>query len=85
MQKKAIVLFVAGVILCVPWALALLAFSATGDVIVIPTGPGGIVAIVAIVSLPAFVGGVIAFRIPRLIRLRCANCGWQQTAEMCKY
>ena len=85
MQKKAWTIFLIGVAVSLPWAAGVFVSQALSDSYIIPLNAGGILGLTMLAFLPAFLGGMIAFKFPRLLHLRCRQCQWTRTYEMVRY
>ena len=76
LQKKAILLFLFGVVATIVWALLLFCLVALSPVIVVPRHPAALVAVLAIIVAPGILIGGWALRLPKVVRLKCNSCQW---------
>jgi len=79
MSLKAVLLVLVGVMLCVPWVLILAGVANMAGV-----QARGVIGPTLLALLPALGAGFVAGCLPRVLRMKCVNCGWQQTYKMSK-
>jgi hypothetical protein len=76
-QKKAALLLVAGCALTIPWIWLLSYALVEEGTFLVPSG-GGLFALAAIYLGPGILSAVIAYRMRRIVPLRCRKCCWSQ-------
>ncbi|MFC1597377.1 hypothetical protein ACFL5Q_05490 [Planctomycetota bacterium] len=79
MQKKAIVLFLAGVVFTIVWAGALAGLAAISPILVVPRHPIGWAVIAAVVLAPGLLIGNLVMKMPKVVRIRCTKCSWSES------
>ncbi len=75
-QKKAVMLFLAGIVLTIVWALVLFGLATLSPVVVVPRHPIGFVIAVIILFAPGLAIGSWAMKLPKVVRLNCSKCQW---------
>jgi hypothetical protein len=77
-QKKAVGLFLAGLVLTPAWIGFLVYLATVHNQLLVPHGGGGVVGILGVYLAPAFLAGFLAFQVRRVVALQCRKCGWSR-------
>ena len=77
MQKKAMLLFLVGVLLIFPWAGLLFALASISPVIIVPRHPFAWVVVLIVICAPGLLVGRLAIGIPKMTTIRCSQCHWK--------
>ena len=79
MRKKALLLFLAGVVFTMMWAAGLAGLAAISPILVVPRHPIGWAIIAVIVFAPGLLIGGWAMKMPKVVRLQCTKCNWSES------
>ena len=82
MQKKAFVLFLIGIVFTLVWMVGLAGLAAISPVHLVPQHPLGWVIIAFIILAPGLLIGMLALKIPKVVRIGCRPCGWAETYKL---
>lgn len=77
MQKKAMAIFLFGILLTFPWAALLFGVVAISPVLVIPESPAAWAVAVAIIFAPGLIVGGLALKLPKMTTIKCSKCKWK--------
>lgn len=75
MQKKAIALFLAGIVLTIPWSLVV---GPLIGMIGLPANIPTMLLFAVIIFGPGIVVGLVAFNMRKVITLVCRECNWKE-------
>lgn len=81
MTWRGQLLFAAGVLIGLPWALLMIIVS-LGTVLLIPLNSEGVVLWLKIMLGPGYLLAKLGFERPRVRKVRCFACGWRGSIDV---